>query len=543
MAEVSRSLRLGIALVAGVSFIGPTGSWGQATKAKKTAPGAALEVEEITVTAQKREESVQETPISIIAITGQALAEKQVANVVDLNQVVPNMHVTSYTGSNSTITISIRGVSQADNQVALQPSVGLYLDGAYLAHIVGSNLDLDDLERVEVLRGPQGTLWGRNTSAGAANFITRKPTDERSLTLSTEVGNYNFFKERLTLNMPLVGKNGIFHSDAIGTISVRQNVVYRHRDGFYTNTGSGSNSYDNLNRISTMSQVRWQPNEAFTLDYLGEYHRYRNNSTLSQVVYVYPGGPTSAPPFDLTSSVRGDRVDSYATGSLCIPDIDYGVQCGKPQVDHGNHRMHILTGTWDVGQMGALGNVTVKSISEFRDWFVQQDQDMDGSPMHVIDILLHDHYQTWSQELQWIGTGPRLRYVVGAYYYGERSRSKSEVGVFNNSFGFPSINRYKTQSYAGYGQATWTPPILDDKLSLTAGLRFTQEQVHFNREFHGLNAITEVAPGVYQNLYNAFPPAIGLNLGLNDFNVSGTAAARRGSRPWAMSRISGRTIS
>jgi len=518
MLKTSKWGRFGIALSVAVACASPTASWGQAAKGRKAAAGGAVEIEEITVTAQKREESVQETPISIVAVTGEMLQEKQVANVVDLNQVVPNLHVTGYTGSNSTITIAVRGVAQADNQIALQPATGLYLDGAYLAHIVGSNLDLDDLERVEVLRGPQGTLYGRNTAAGAANFITKKPTEERSLTLSTDVGNYNTFKERVTLNAPLVGRNGFFQSDAVGTLSLRETAVYRHRDAFYTNTGTGSSGYDNLNRVSTTTSVRWQPTKALTLDYLFEYHRYRNNSTLSQDIYVYPGGPTSGPPFNLLPYVHGARVDSLPTNSLCIADIDNGIKCGQPQVDDGNHRMHILTGTWDAGEVGPLGNVSLKSTSEFRDWFVQQDQDLDGSPMHLIDIFLHDHYQTWSEELQWVGTLPRLKYVVGAYYYGERSRSKSQNTIFGGAYALPSINRYKTQSYAGYGQATWTPPILSDKLSLTAGLRFTQEQVHFNRQFRCLNISTQVGDQTV-NVCNTLPPAIGLNLGLNDFNV------------------------
>ncbi|MFN8628359.1 MAG: TonB-dependent receptor [Candidatus Binatia bacterium] len=514
MTTLGRLVGLGAVVTAAAILGGLNAGWAQPAKGKKAGPGAAVEVEEITVTAQKREENVQETPISIVAITGEALQEKQITNVVDLNQAVPNLHITGYTGSNSTITIAVRGVAQADNQIALQPSVGLYLDGAYLAKIIGANLDLDDLERVEVLRGPQGTLWGRNTAAGAVNFITRKPSEERSITLSTEAGNYNFFKERLTLNVPLVGKNGFVQSDAIGTLSIRETAVYRHRDAFYRNTGTGSGGYDNLNRVSTMTSVRWQPTTAFTLDYLFEYHRYRNDSTLSEVVFVRPGSATSAPPFDLRPYIRGDRVDSLPTNDQCVPDIDNGITCGHPQIDHGNHRMNVLTGTWDLGEVGALGSVTLKSIAEYRDWFTQQDQDLDGSPLHVIDIFQHDHYQTWSEELQWIGTAPRVKYVIGGYYYGERSRALSQNGIFSGAFALPSINRYKTASYAGFGQATYTPPILGDKLSFTAGLRFSQEQVHFNRQFRCLNIIQG---GV--NLCNALPPAIGLNLGLNDFNV------------------------
>ncbi|MBP1685900.1 MAG: TonB-dependent receptor, partial [Deltaproteobacteria bacterium] len=194
----------------------PPASWAQAATGKKAQAAGAVEVEEITVTAEKREESIQETPISVTALTGASLEAKGVTNVVDLATIVPNMRVTDSPGSPSTTTISIRGLGQGNIDPSFSPKVGLYVDGVYISQLKGSNLDLEDLERVEVLRGPQGTLYGRNTIGGAVNFITRKPTEERSATLQSEVGNFDTFNGRLTVNVPLIGTNGFYQSDAIG---------------------------------------------------------------------------------------------------------------------------------------------------------------------------------------------------------------------------------------------------------------------------------------------------------------------------------------
>jgi iron complex outermembrane receptor protein len=208
----------GFGLAVFVGLVVPSASGAQAAKGKKAAAAGGVEIEEITVTAQKREESIQETPISVTALSSQALEQSSVKTVVDLGQMAPNLRITSNTGSTSSTTITLRGTNQANPEAALQPKVGLYVDGVYIAKIIGPNLDLEDIERVEVLHGPQGTLYGRNAIGGAVNFITKKPTEERAITLNTEVGNYETFNGRLTVNVPLIGKNGFWQSDAIGTL-------------------------------------------------------------------------------------------------------------------------------------------------------------------------------------------------------------------------------------------------------------------------------------------------------------------------------------
>jgi len=256
-----------------VGLVVPPAGWGQAAKRKAAAaPQAEMEIEEITVTAQKREENIQEVPISVTAITGAALEQKGAASYTDLAESVPNLYATAPGFSTSSAAVAMRGLSGANTRFSTNTAVGLYIDGVYIAKVVGSNFDLEDLDRVEALRGPQGTLFGRNTTGGAVSMVTRKPTDERSITASTEVGNYDAFKGRVTLNVPLIGKNGFFQSDALGTLNLRENAAYRSHDGWAQNQSptdvkaSGGSELGTLNRVFNMTSLRWQPTPNITVD-------------------------------------------------------------------------------------------------------------------------------------------------------------------------------------------------------------------------------------------------------------------------------------
>ncbi|MFN8625757.1 MAG: OmpA family protein [Candidatus Binatia bacterium] len=502
---------VGLAMIAGPAL--PPPAWAQAARGRKAAAGARVEteIEEITVTAQKREESIQETPISVTALTGEALESKGVGNVVDLAASVPNMRITSSPGSGSTTTIAIRGLVQANIDPSFSPKVGLYVDGVYIAGLKGSNVDLEDLERVEVLRGPQGTLYGKNTIGGAVNFITNKPNEQRSITLKSEVGNFETFNSRATVNVPLVGKNGFFRSDALGIINLRATAGYKTHDGYFENSlpagapaqpkAGGSANWSNLNRVFNFTALRWQPRNDVTVDYAFEYHRYRNHQSAWQLTYIYPQSiadsmyklPPPYPPLviqnpfypgGLRPYVQENRSDSVPSNPLFMSDL----QTLHQNRDEGNHNMHSLTGAWDLGEVGSLGSVTLKSIAHYRTFTAQSDTDIDGTPQHVTDFANWLNTQTWSEELQWIGTAPRIRYVLGAYYFGEYDSYRQQQVIFGDQplavNNLPYRNFRKSKSYAGYGEATWTPPILSDKLSLTAGLRITQEQIHLDH-FYG----------------------------------------------------------
>lgn len=509
MACVRKRMRSHIGLVLVAGLIVPSASWSQAATERKR-PGGAVEIEEITVTAQKREENVQEIPVSVTAITGGALEERGVTNITDLTQAVPNLTVSASNMGASSLYFSMRGTTQNNPSTEYNPTVGLYVDGVYLKGIVGANLDLEDLDRVEVLRGPQGTLYGRNTVGGTVNLITRKPTEERSITAATEVGNYDAFKSRLTVNVPLIGKNGFFQSDAIGILSLRENATYQSHEGYFKNQtpanipgaprASGGASFDNLNRVFSMTSLRWQPTPGLTVDYTFEYHRYREGTQAFQISHIYPNslaeGLTIAPGLstgDLRPYLAKNRADSIGNNAILTNDLKHATRFN----DDGNNRMHIATVAWDLGEMGPLGAVTVKSISAYRHISTEGNPDLDGSPLHVAEFRRRVNLDHWSEELQWVGTAKRVRYVVGAYYYGEHSTQVDgqlflAIPASVNTPFLALVNNYainvtKNDSWAPFGQLTWTPPVFGDRLSITGGVRYSQDHIHQTRQYIDFN--------------------------------------------------------
>ena len=170
-----------------------------------TALAQSASIEEIIVTAQKREERLQDVPIAISAVTVEQIEARGIDNVLDLRTLAPNLMVSKYPNSNVVSQIAIRGGVTVNAAMYWEPSTAMYLDGVYLGKAVGSVFEVVDIERIEVLRGPQGTLYGRNTMAGAVNLITRKPSGEFGGTASFEVGDYGHHVEKVTFDMPKMG--------------------------------------------------------------------------------------------------------------------------------------------------------------------------------------------------------------------------------------------------------------------------------------------------------------------------------------------------
>ncbi len=447
-------------------------------------------IEEITVTAQKREESLQTAPLSITAFTSTMLEEKGVDGLNDISQFTPNLNIHTNSGGNMGVTISMRGAITSDPLITLEPTVGVYMDGLYVAKSAGSLFQMLDLERVEVLRGPQGTLYGRNTAGGAINLVTKKPHDDLEMKFKVSAGNYASVKALATANLPLIGANGLSSSESLGTLNSRVTFSFQGRDGYFDNRadpaafflqGDGTNSseFDDLDRMSLRTAFRWQPSDAATLDYSFDFHRVREEPTAFQLsglrdnsfIQFIPGFES------FPSYVRGERVGSIGNNKLMEPDGSLHQASA-----HLDARGHGLTTTVDLGDT-AIGHLTLKSLTGYRNVDTEEDQDLDGSPLHIADLHLQTDVEQWSQELQLLGTtdDARWNYVLGLYYYDEKG-GEINPQVFLLGTSTNSLNSFDNYSAAVFGQATYVPPVLDDRLSLTAGVRYTNEEKKQERD-------------------------------------------------------------
>ena len=207
-------------------------------------------IETVIVTATKREESIQDVPIAVSAIAGEDLAARGVQDIYGLMEVSPSVVVYNSNSTSNGGTLRIRGVGTTGNNPGLEAAVGTFIDGIYRSRAGLAFNDMTDLDRVEILRGPQGTLFGKNTVAGAVNIITRKPEFDNAFSVSAGVGNLESRELGLIANAVL--------SDNV--LAGRLSVAHRQRDGYYENVDTGA-AYDNRDRRSVRAQLLWTPND------------------------------------------------------------------------------------------------------------------------------------------------------------------------------------------------------------------------------------------------------------------------------------------
>lgn len=431
---------------------------------------------EIVVTAQKRTENIQDVPIAISAVSSEFLEARDINSIDALGTIAPNVKI-ERAPSNKTISqISIRGSVTINPAVTWEPAVGLYIDGVYIAKAQGSIFDVADLERVEILRGPQGTLYGRNALAGAINLVTRKPSGELGGSAEITYGNYDFWRGKATVDLP-----------AMGPISIKLSGQLQKRDGFVT-VGSNPfpqaflakpnsvNQLGNLDTKSAMIQVRFKPEGNFTADYQFDYSRHNQSTDFSQLVSVLPNNLFTnlailgaiAPLGLYANPVRQTRAS-----------ID-----GTPIFEKSRTYGHSLTMALD------LGAATIKSITAYRNLRWQDSADLDGSPLDVAATQRDTSFNAWSQELQLTGAAldDRLTYVAGAFYYKEKAETLGPQRFFGflNQLNAPGAADLQsdygsnTKAWAVYAQLDYK---LTDALKLTLGGRYTNEKKDIRRQF------------------------------------------------------------
>ena len=412
-------------------------------------------LEEIVVTARKREESLQETPISITAFSAASLEAANMVDLRDIGKYTPGMSFTSYgMGSSEAGAIFLRGIGQSDHMVTTDPGVGLYIDGVYVGRNQGAALDLLDLERVEVLRGPQGTLYGKNTIGGAVNVISRKPTGTPGGHVSLTVGQDGRFNGAITGETPLGDQSAL----SFGFLS-------KNRDGVGEQVFTGAEAGDE-DSLSGRAQFSWQ-GQAIEFSLAADATRARQ-AAMPHSFYAHAdwlGVGTcyqrAADGFALCGAGTGaDPFDSYSLDNLDTEQDLFGLSA---------------TLEWDVSE-----NLVLKSISAYRDMEYLGSLEFDGAPQRVVYYRETGASDQFSQELQLTGTtDASLTWIAGLYYFTEEGHNDQQDYEFGGRTN--RVSQVETSSYAAFGQATMD---IGPRLSVTGGLRYTEE----SKDYHVLRS-------------------------------------------------------
>ncbi len=478
------------------------------------AGNAFAQLEEVMVTAQKRTESLQDIPVAISAYDADNIESMGLLSAQDIGAASPSLQMPIYPTAANNLALFIRGIGNADSVVITKdPTVGVYYDGVYAARSTGLLAELSDLERVEILRGPQGTLYGRNTTAGAINFINAKPTGELGFKQVLGAGNYGSWRSVSHLNL-----------NDMGGFKAKFTATFSERDGWVDNDGPnatpGLDYTDYYLREAEGYRValRFDGLENLVIDYSYDY-----SDMNTAPGYFQYGGPTGGldPSFTpITDSFRS-RLEETRTPTgggkfaYYLPETETEVQG------------HNLTIEWAMGDY-----LTLKSITGYREFDDDASQNFSQSfgGAGSLDVNTVTDHEQFSQELQLVGSYDSLQWVAGAYYFdeegtqGERQYlnratvdqtgiialdltnfpptpcsdgSTSDPFCTDFTFFFPLyLGEYvvetDVESWAVFGQATWNAT---ERLDLTLGLRYTDDERSAVRTNDGL-------------LWNSFGPGV-----------------------------------
>jgi len=459
-------------------------------------------LDEIIVTATKRATGLQDTPIAITAVSAAKLEKQNVDDISEIASFTPNLTFDTtapVSGLSSGAIVFIRGVGQTDFQLTTDPGVGTYVDGVYASRSAGGVLDVLDLERVEVLRGPQGTLFGRNTIGGAISLISKRPSSEFGGTASITTGSRDRFDLAGTLNVPITD-----------TLRTRVSVSIKNQDG-YVEGLLDDRALGDVNRDSIRAVAEWEPTDNFIATLAvdaGQVDEQNAASRLVGITVAAPGSPT-ATDFIFNRDTGGvDIVDrSNVPGP---PTLTFLQNVGPTGVFDQQFIPSDLDSTFATGPNGTeLDNfgasltleyktpfADLKSITAYRDATGQFARDADGSPLAVTHTnnFNYDHEQ-FSQEIQATGEAidGALKWVVGGYYFSETGNDELVVTLpllFGNVNNFTLVDN---ESIAGYVQGTYD---VTESFSLTGGIRYTEDDKTYSVPVNGA-AILNGPAGVF----------------------------------------------
>ncbi len=502
------------------------------------------QLEEIVVTARKTEEKLQVAPVSVTALTATVLDQQNVTTIEGINGLAPNVNISQGSGYGTAANVTIRGVNQADNVLTNDAPVALYLDGVYMGRQMGAVFDLVDLERVEVLRGPQGTLFGRNTTGGAINFITKGPSDNFWVEEQVSYGSYNDFRTRTEVNTGLIGNTGL-----------KALLAYTHHqnDGYVRNTlVDASDGFGSIASNAFYFALHGDLTDSLSFDYRIDYTHEHDQPLADSLTYVSPVDAAffgSSPKFGgaplVTSTGRLSTDSVYNANPANLDEIyghsltiDYDVNdalrlksiTAYRSFADDSHSDQAAQGLLLGPVLGATG-ISIQQISPF------QTLCPGNTPSFPSNVCDHQRQYQISEEFQASGTWNELKYVGGLFFFDEKVheedpefltiavptagpvgaavlegfgvpagfvpfiQSNPLVIAANNTVGFqayPVTNYYsESKSFAAYGQASYRPDFLDDKAEFTFGMRYTFDQKTIRQRDFSADT-----PNVYANFFN-----------------------------------------
>ena len=491
----------------------------EVTVAQVAQEGAAV-IEEVVVTARRREETAQEVPIPIVAMSGEELADRVANDLTDLTRLTPNMDFVKSGSNRGTAQVFLRGIGQVNWAPTQDPKIGIYLDGVYLGRPQGSVFDLLDVERVEVLRGPQGTLFGRNTTAGLVHVITKKPNLEQ---FEGEVrvggGNDGQVNGGFVLNFPVTD-----------TFGLRMSAQHRESDGYVGNRGSGSDWNDENSQNARLSAL-WVPTDRFDAQLTFDYQRVREHPGLGSCEWSGPDDGAAIWQEFRTSQFE-QFIDPNAPLKLGLQTAAYalGVYDEIRAACNGTSAFSSGENDPDKAEVDAWGGnltlnfdfgaATLTSITSYRDMDDLNDSwgwasDRIGTPSYLEVLGFGDNpSEQFSQEFRISGSTETLDWVGGVYYFDEESTNildvpilrgvpiptPAEWPVFYEDF-IPGLPQFGTvggfmslifqtfgsriqrlhgenESRAVFGEVTWR---FAEDWSVTAGVRYSEDDRKFVR--------------------------------------------------------------
>jgi iron complex outermembrane recepter protein len=523
---------LGASVIA-MSSMAATPAFAQAASAADEDNGG---LADIIVTARKIDEKLQDVPVSVTVFSGQQLQSQGAARVEDLAHFTPGLTLVGSPANTNSPIFAVRGQAQTDVLATLEPSVGVYLDGLYIARTPGLNGDLLDIASVQTLKGPQGTLFGKNTSAGAILFETNKPKlNETSLALSATYGRFNQIDGSAVFNVPLVTDK----------LAFRGAIQERHRDGIYHDLVNGK-SYNNVQNYSGRAKLLWEPTPDVSIVATGDWFSYKSNGPVENITYISPGPNAASAATAIQSRNPGVGAAIGAAFSCIIgrpAPLGTTVGCGTPflagntgflgnaaiaglgafgvtvnpltgvgapptglgllsqpliqtYIDLANNNPQSVslnanpltktnTQTYSLALSADQSFGTFKVIGGYRKVTSLSRVDLDGTPFTLLHTTGRQSLHQWSIEAQLAGKvlNDKLNYVVGATYFTEagtdQSTSENALGIgpalsggANTDTTGRNFGIIDNKSYGIYAQGTYH---FTDRLSATGGLRYSSD--------------------------------------------------------------------